>query len=103
MQRFEWEGLYFMEEVSLFVLNGNFDIIYLISEFNSLIWTERYWECGDFQLEVIYSQELMSTIKVGHYLSLGDDTNLMLIESIYISYDPANKTDQIITYKGRTM
>lgn len=92
-----------MEEVSLFVLNGNFDIIYLISEFNSLIWTERYWECGDFQLEVIYSQELMSTIKVGHYLSLGDDQNLMLIESIYISYDPSNKTDQIITYKGRTM
>lgn len=92
-----------MEDISLFILNENFVPFYLVSDFNSLIWTDRYWACGDFQLEVIYSKEIMETIKVGHYASLGDSPNLMVIETINISYDPADKNDQIITYTGRSL
>lgn len=92
-----------MEEISLFVLNSNFMVFYIISEFNSLIWTDRYSLCGDFQLEVLYTKELMENVKVGNYISLGGSSDLMIIDSIDICYDPAEKTNQTITYKGRTL
>lgn len=92
-----------MEEISVFILNENFVPFYIVSEFNSLIWTDRYWECGDFQLETIYTLDAMRSIKIGQYVSLGDSSNLMVIESINISYDPADKTSQLLTYKGRSL
>lgn len=92
-----------MNAPSIFVLDKNFIPFYVISEFISFIWTERYWACGDFQLECIYQKELMDVIKVGHYISLGDSSNLMLVERLDISYNPTNAADRIITATGRTL
>lgn len=87
----------------LYVLNEDFIQFYNISEFVSLIWTERYWACGDFELEVLYDLDILDHVKVGHYLALGGSNNIMVIESISIGYEIDNKANRYIVYKGRTM
>lgn len=87
----------------LYVLNHNFIQFYVISEFKSLIWTERYWECGDFELEVLFDLDVLDNVKIGNYVALGDSNILMVIESISISYEIDNKSERYIVYKGRTM
>lgn len=88
---------------TLYVLNDDFLPFYAISEFTSLIWTERYWACGDFELEVLYDLEVLDKVKVGNYLALGDSSNIMVIESLSITYEIDNKANRYIIYTGRTM
>lgn len=87
----------------LYVLNEDFIQFYNISEFVSLIWTERYWGYGDFELEVLYDLEVLENVKVGHYVALGGSNNIMVIESMSITYEIDNKASRYIVYKGRTM
>lgn len=88
---------------TLYILDENFMQFYAISEFNSLIWAERYWECGDFELEVLYDLEILNKVKVGHYAALGDSPNIMVIETVSISYEIDNKANRYIVYTGRSM
>lgn len=92
-----------MDDISLFVLDSKFTITYIVSEFNSFIWTVRYWSAGDFELKVNYTVDVINNIKVGNYLSLGDSDELMVVESVDLVYNPADKTEQTLTYKGRTL
>lgn len=87
----------------LYVLNERFAPFYNISEFVSLIWAERYWEYGDFELEVLYDLDIINNVKVGHYLALGGSQNIMVIESISISYEIENKASRYIVYKGKSL
>lgn len=87
----------------LYVLNKDFIQFYNISEFTSLIWTERYWGYGDFELEVLYDLDVLNNVKVGNYVAIGDSSNIMVIEDISISYEIDNKASRYIVYKGRTM
>lgn len=87
----------------LYILNNDFMQFYTISEFTYLIWTERYWACGDFELEVLYDLEVLDKVKVGNYVALGDSSYIMVIESMSITYEIDNKANRYIVYKGRSM
>lgn len=87
----------------LYVLNDDFIQFYAITEFVYLIWTDRYWEYGDFELEVLYDVEILDNVKVGHYLALGNSNDIMVIDSISITYELDNKANRYVVYKGRTM
>ena len=91
------------EKKILYVLNDDFIQFYTISEFTSLIWTEKYWECGDFELEVLYNLDLIEHVKIGNYLTIGDSNELMVIESMSITYEIDNKANRYIVYRGRTL
>lgn len=91
------------ENQILYVLTNKFIPSYTINDFRSLIWAERYWECGDFELEVLYNLELVTNVKVGNYLALGNSSNIMVIESMSIMYEVDDKSNRYIVYKGRTM
>lgn len=90
-------------DISILVLNEDFLATYAISEFNSFIWTERYWAAGDFELQTIYTQDIFDNIKIGNYIYINGSETLMVVESIQIAYDPANPGNQTLTYKGRSI
>ncbi len=87
---------------SLLVLDKNFLAIYPISKFNAFIWTIKYWECGDFQLEVPWDPKPWQYLKVGYYLYLRGQDEIMIIERIGLTYDAADKSKRKIVVKGRT-
>lgn len=91
------------EQVSIFILNSDFIPFYVVQDFVSLIWTERYWKVGEFELGLIFKKEYLDSIKVGNYVAFGKSENLMVVEQIQIGYDPGDKRNQTIQIKGRTL
>lgn len=79
--------------MNLVILNKEFELEKFIDEFDTLIWTERYYDYGDFELELRSVKNLDDVIKIDNYLQnpevLG---SLMIIEHIekHSSYDGVN-------------
>lgn len=73
--------------MELHVLNELFDTVEIIDVFESFNWTDRYNEAGDFELIVIASNEMISTIRTDYYLYFQQSEHLMIIEDVEILTD----------------
>ena len=45
--------------MEIYVLNTNFESVAVVDEFESLIWTDRYDEAGDFELYMSMDKRLL--------------------------------------------
>ncbi|MEE0265278.1 MAG: siphovirus ReqiPepy6 Gp37-like family protein [Acutalibacteraceae bacterium] len=90
--------------MELYVYDLNFNLIGMIESCSckSIIWTENYYACDDFQIEIPYNKELLDILKVDYFIKKNSSNRAMLIESIYItsSYNNGRKCP-IVTIKGR--
>lgn len=73
--------------MDLIVLNTNLDAITIIDTYESFIWTDRYYQYGDFELYASITGNLLSYLKQGYYLQKRDSDRLMIIEKILINSD----------------
>ena len=72
----------------------------MISDFKSLIWTERWGSVGDFEMVVIDRPEYRR-LKPGNIFELNrEGTTAMMLET---SERSVTTTDRIITFKGRSI
>ena len=71
--------------MELYVLNKDMQAIHLLDTFESLLWTERYYECGDFEISSPASIELLKTFEKENYLWSKDSDTVMIIEDLEIS------------------
>ena len=53
-------------EVTL--LDDNFEELYVLDVFKSLIWTDRYWKCGDFEIVVSPVTDVLAQLLNTSYL-----------------------------------
>lgn len=77
------------------ILNDKFQSVDTLDQYESIIWTARFNEAGDFELYTPINARLLNAIKVGYYLFSDSFYNastnratLMIIESIEITSDP---------------
>lgn len=56
----------------------------IIDDFISLIWTERYYDYGDFELKLPLKEKYFKNISIDQYLGRNDTTQMMIIEKIDI-------------------
>lgn len=73
-----------------------------ISEIVSLIWTERYWECGDFELETPLIHHIISLVEIDDYFKIGYSKTTMVVESVEL-ISPTNSSGGKIKIKGRSL
>lgn len=83
------------------ILDANGDLLGIIDSFNSFIWTKRFYECGDFELYVRSSDELLNLVRGGTYIARDDDDMVCLIETIKINTDVEN--GDYLTISGRCL
>lgn len=83
------------------VLNTNFQSTFVIDTFESIIWTDRYSECGDFEIYTLVSADLLDNLRQGYYLWINESEHLMIIEGIEIKSDVENGNRLIVT--GRSL
>ena len=83
------------------ILDTDFKAIYTLDEFESFIWTERYSECGDFELYTLFSQELLSVLKPDYYILNRFSEYVMIIEDIKIETDSEDGSKLIVS--GRSL
>lgn len=74
---------------------------YVIDRFESLIWTERFQEIGDFQLDIPSTTTTRSLLKADTYLAMNESHRVMRVESIEDAEDSENR--RMLTVKGRSI
>lgn len=87
--------------MELLVLDESFEPFAIIDTYNSLIWTDRYNECGDFELFTAMSMDLLNVIKQDYYIRRPDSDHVMIIEKIEIDTDVGD--GNTITITGRSL
>lgn len=83
------------------VLNNKFETVGIIDYYISLIWTERYSECGDFELTLKSDSSVFSFIGVGYYLWIKGANMMMIIEKIEVQTDVEDGNGLILS--GRSL
>lgn len=84
-----------------YVLNTNFEAVGLVDSFKSFIWTDRYQECGDFEIMTFPEKSVMDVMKKDYYLVNPSSNHTMIIEGREVDTDIDDGDYFIVT--GRSL
>ncbi len=84
--------------MKVWFFDKNMTRVLLVDEYESLIWTDRYDEYGDFELKMAMSMEIYELIKKDFYVRLENSPRMMLINNIHITSD--KDEGYTMTFKG---
>lgn len=87
--------------MSYIVLNPEYESTDPVEIYDSLIWTERYWEAGDFEIYVPASVDAHNMYLEDYYLWSSDSDRLMIIEDVQDDTDAEDGSFTTIT--GRSL
>lgn len=89
--------------MNIYVLNESFEIVGIIDEYISCIWTTRYFTYGDFELYVSADEELLDLLQTNRCLVRENDIdesgyhNVMIVRNREITTDAENGDHLIVT------
>ena len=73
----------------------------VIDTYTSIIWTDRYNLCGDFEVTVPANEYYLSFFNIGDYIVCDESEHVMIIEKIQIKSEPEEGNTMIIS--GRSI
>lgn len=79
------------------ILNKSLEAIGEIDDYSSLIWTSRYYQCGDFEIVVPIDSSHIDLLQKDFYVVRDDDENAGIIEDIQIERNEDQKEQMIVT------
>lgn len=85
----------------LYVYDSDFQQTAVIDQYNSLIWTDRYDECGDFELEIPYQSSLLDVFRIGYYCRIDQSMHWAVIEKVEMKKEDERAAEMIIS--GRSL
>lgn len=80
------------------IRNQQRELIGIIDTAQSVIWHATYYGVGDFEIYCRATSDVLALLKEDYYITLPDDENIGLIESVIISDDPLN--GRMVTASG---
>lgn len=83
--------------MELLTLNAQFQPVKLIENYETLIWSERYLPCGDFELHARDIGAAMQLLPEGSYVTLRDSVVPMIVEDHVIEKPKEDGPKVIIT------
>lgn len=87
--------------MDLYVLDTDLETVDIVDTYKSLIWTDRYQECGDFEICMAMSPKVAALMKPDYYIWRKDSPHLMIIESISIA--GSEDEGDVATITGRSL
>lgn len=87
--------------MDIVIIDTNLDPIAILDSYESLLWTDRYRECGDFEIYTPITKDLIDIMKQDRYLQCQGSEHSMIIEKILIETDVENGDHVTIT--GRSL
>lgn len=73
--------------MQLIVINKNFQSTIVIDTFDSLIWSEKYFTAGDFELYAPFHSYLVNEVLFDYYMYLSGSDKVMIVENFIIEND----------------
>lgn len=61
------------------IYNDNWELQAVVDNYESLVWTDKAKECGDFELYMYYDPDLWKMIKLGTFLRIQDSEHTMMV------------------------
>lgn len=87
--------------MELYLLDSQFRRVEVIDRYESLIWTERFSDVGDFELVVYSTSEIRDLLTIGSRLALNESYRVMVIETVNNTIDNEGRAKLKIT--GRSL
>ena len=87
--------------MDLLILNSNLESTSVLDTFESLIWTDRYFKYGDFEIYTPVTSDILTILKEDYYLWSNSSDHVMIIEDIEIDTDVENGNHLKVT--GRSL
>lgn len=87
--------------MNVLVLDKDFNKIYILDWYESLLWTDRYYEAGDFEIYTSLDYNLLNNLQEGYYLQIAESEHIMIIEGVEITNDIEGGRHMVIT--GRSL
>lgn len=91
--------------MDIHILDSSFNLVDIIDDYNSMIWTTRYFSQGDFELHVPAIERNIQYLKRNYYLCRQEDVsedeyrNVMIIQNVNIVTDVENGNMLTVTGK----
>lgn len=73
--------------MQVLVLYSDLSVLAIVDSFESLIWNDRYFEPGDFELYKRVTLENLELLQKDRFLYMRDSDRLMIVESRKIDFD----------------
>lgn len=83
------------------LLNSSFQRIHVLDTFSSLIWTDRYWLCGDFELKTPPTETVLTKLASTKYLKIKESEHHMVFEDSNLTFDIDEGPSLLLT--GRSL
>lgn len=90
-----------MVNMDVTIRDNNFNIVGIVDDYESIIWTDRYDSPGDFQLYGTLDSTIAEYCKVGYFVNIPNSDRTMIIETISAESNP-NQSNKI-TVTGRSV
>lgn len=87
--------------MEVWLLDTNFQQVCVVDEFDSLLWTDRYRECGDFEIYCFPNSTVLEYSKVNYYVRNMESEHMMIIEKREITTNVEDGDRLIIS--GRSL
>lgn len=79
-----------MQGIDLWIYSEDFVALGIVDTYNSLIWANRFRQCGDFEIYVSISTDLVELLQEGRWVVRPDDDMVGIIETVKIGTDEEN-------------
>lgn len=83
--------------IEITVLNSDLERIGVIDKYKSFIWTDRYYDAGEFELCIPVTSKYAQSIKEDMYLRIPTSKRRMIVDSIETDTDTEEGNNLIIT------
>ena len=90
-----------MAELNLYIYDTSFKLQAIVEQYESLIWTDRYDECGDFELMVPFEDKWTSILQKDFYCHIDYSDRWCVIEKIEQSKEEDGPPRMIVS--GRSL
>lgn len=87
--------------MDLWILNKNFERLGIVDTASSLIWANRFRQCGDIEIYIPASTEKLTLLQEDNLVAREDDDMVGIIESVQITTD--EEQGDYLTVTGRDL
>lgn len=87
--------------VNIYVMDKEFQTVGVIDVYESLLWTDRFYTYGDFELYTAFDPKIVDICKQDYFMYINESPHLMVIESINVESDVEKGNNLKIT--GRSL
>lgn len=90
-----------MAHMEATILDTNFDIIGIVDDYQSMIWTERYSQTGDFEIYGDVSTTVGIYPKMGYFVTIPESNRAMIIENMEVNETAKDGNRMVVS--GRSL